>query len=72
MVQLLGTGIEAEQTQVYEEARAVLGSVVTQMIGIVRQIYGYVMSLSIRLIAYAGEHPLAMTLIVANLCVWVA
>jgi len=72
MVELLGTGAEAEQIQVYEEARSVLGSVVSQMIAVVRQILSYVMALTRQLMTYAGEHPLAMTLMVCNVMIWVS
>jgi len=72
MVELLGSGIEAEQLQVYEEARSVLGSLVTRLIGIVQQIMAFVTQVARQLMTYAGEHPLALTLTVANICVWMA
>ena len=72
MVQVLGTGAEAEQVQVYGEARSVLGSLVTQLIAIVRQILQTVLNLTSRVIAYASEHPLALTLLTVNLMIWVS
>jgi len=64
--------VDAEAIQVEEEARSVLGSVVTQLVAIVRQIINYVMSITRQVITYAGEHPLALTLMVCNVMVWIA
>jgi hypothetical protein len=71
MPQVLGTSIDAEMEQVYEEGRSVLGSLVTRMIAIVQQIIAYVMSITRQIVTYAGEHPLALTLVVANMMIWV-
>jgi len=64
--------IDSESTQVYEEARSVLGSAITQLIGIVRQIINYVMAVSRQIITYAGEHPLALILLMANVTIWMS
>jgi len=64
--------VEAESTQAYEEARSVLGSLVTQLIAIVRQIMAFTLNMSRQLITYASEHPLALTLMVANVCIWMS
>lgn len=55
-----------------EEARSVLASVLTQMINTVRTILAYVMEIFSRFVKYAGEHPLAMVLTVANVCIWIS
>jgi hypothetical protein len=72
MPQFLGTGIDAEMEQVYEEGRSVLGSLVTRLIAIVQQIMAYVMSITRQIVTYAGEHPLALTLVVSNMMIWVS
>jgi len=64
--------VEAEAEQEYEEARSVLGSFITQLIGIVRQLIKWVTDVAKRIIEWTAEHPLAMTLLVANICIWVS
>jgi hypothetical protein len=64
--------IEAEAECEYEEARSVLGSFITQLIAIVRQLIKWVTDVAKRLIEWTGKHPLAMTLLVANICIWVS
>jgi 2-keto-4-pentenoate hydratase len=65
-------GMEAEATQGYEEARSVLGSLITQLIAVVRQIIGWVIGVVNRIVEWSGSHPLAMLLLTANMCIWVS
>jgi len=64
--------IDAEAEQAYEEGRSVLGSLVTQLIAIVRQIINHVVRIARQVIAYAGEHPLALSLLVCNVMIWIS
>jgi len=64
--------VEAETEEMYEEARSVLGSLITRLISIVQQILRWVITVASKIIEWAGEHPLAMTLLVANICIWVS
>jgi hypothetical protein len=64
--------IDAESMEVYEEGRSVLGSLVTQLIAVVRQIMNYVMSVSREVFRLACEHPLGLTLGVCNMMIWVS
>jgi hypothetical protein len=63
--------VEAEAEETYEEARSVLGSLITRLIAIVQQLIRWVTSVVSQIVKWAGEHPLAMTLLVANFCIWV-
>jgi len=63
--------IDAESEETYEEARSVLGSLITRLIAIVQQLIRWVSSVVSQIVKWAGEHPLAMTLLVANFCIWV-
>ena len=63
--------IDAESEETYEEARSVLGSLITRLIAIVQQLIRWVTSVVSQIVNWAGEHPLAMTLLVANFCIWV-
>jgi hypothetical protein len=65
-------GAEAEAEEAYEEARSVLGSFITQLIAITRQLIRWVTSTVSRIVEWAGENPLAITLLVANFCIWVS
>lgn len=64
--------VEAEATQVEEEARSVIGTLIAQIIGVVRAIVNFALGMSRRFIEWAGEHPLALILTVANVMVWVS
>jgi len=57
---------------VAEEARSALASLLTQIINLVRNIVAYVMEMVRRFMQWAGEHPLACVLTVANVCIWVS
>jgi hypothetical protein len=54
------------------EARSAIGSVLTQLVAIVRQILQMALNTMQRFIGWAGEHPLAAVLTVANLAIWVS
>lgn len=64
--------IDSETAQVYEEARSVLGSFVNRLISIIQNIIDQVVRLSRQIIEYASEHPLALTLLVANVMIWIS
>jgi hypothetical protein len=72
MVEIFGMGAEAETLEVYDEGRSVLGSLVTRLIAIVHRVIDEVLKLARQLLRYAGEHPLALVLTVANLCIWMS
>ncbi len=72
MVQVLGTGVESETTQVYEEGRSLLGSIVTRLIAIVHAIIDHAIKVAKQIITYASEHPLALTLLVTNIMIWIS
>jgi hypothetical protein len=64
--------VDAETEEAYEEARSVLGSTITQLIAVVRQLIRWVTTTVSQIIKWAGEHPLAMVLLIANVCIWVS
>lgn len=64
--------MEAEAIQVEEEARSVLGTLIAQIIGIVRACINLALGVVRQLITWSGEHPQALVLGVANLCIWMA
>jgi len=64
--------VEAESSQVYEEGRSILGSLITRLIAILHAIIDHVVRIARQVITYASEHPLAMTLLVANIMIWVS
>ncbi len=57
---------------VAEEARSTVASLITQIINTVRTILAYAMEVMRRFMQWAGEHPLATVLTVANICIWVS
>jgi hypothetical protein len=63
--------IEAETEEIYEEARSVIGSLLTQLIGIARTILTYAIRIARQVITYASEHPLAMIMLVSNIMIWI-
>ncbi|MEM1562944.1 MAG: hypothetical protein QW734_07885 [Candidatus Bathyarchaeia archaeon] len=64
--------VDAETEEAVEEARSILGSFITQLISIVRQLIRWVSAVVSKVVEWAGEHPLAITLLVANICIWVS
>jgi len=64
--------VEAESEQAYEEGRSALGSFITQLIAIIRQLIKWVTDVAKRIIEWTAEHPLAMLLLVSNICIWVS
>jgi len=72
MVQVLGTGAEVEESQAYEEARSILGSIVSKLISIAQTVIHWVMSVARQFITYTSENPLAVVLLVCNACIWLA
>ena len=57
---------------VAEEGRSILASLITQIVNTVRTIIAYTMEVMRRFMQWAGEHPLATVLTVANICIWVS
>jgi len=57
---------------VAEEGRSILASLITQIVNTVRTIIAYAMEIMRRFMQWAGEHPLATVLTVANICIWVS
>jgi hypothetical protein len=64
--------VDAESEEAYEEARSVLGSTITQLIAVVRQLIRWITTTVSQIVKWAGEHPLAMVLLIANVCIWVS
>jgi hypothetical protein len=63
--------IEAESEQIYEEGRSAIASAITQLIGIVRTIISYALKVVDKIVTWAGDHPLAMLLLTANIFIWI-
>ena len=55
-----------------EEARSIIGTVLAQAITLIRNIVSYVMEYVRRFLAWVGEHPLASTLMVVNMAIWIS
>ena len=60
----------ADQTA--EEAKSVVGSLITQLMNMARTVIAYIMEMVRRFIQWAGEHPLATTMLACNIMVWVS
>jgi hypothetical protein len=69
-------GAEVAATEVLqiaeEESRSVLASLITQVIGILRQVVDAVLRVARSILAYASENPLAFTLLITNVMIWMA
>jgi coenzyme F420-reducing hydrogenase alpha subunit len=55
-----------------DEARSVLASLITQLLALVREIVDHAIKVAKQIITYASEHPLALTLLVCNIMIWVS
>jgi hypothetical protein len=64
--------IESEANQIYEEARSVLGTLIANIMGIVRTIINWAMMFFDKIVTFAGEHPEAFLLSIGNLIIWVS
>lgn len=64
--------VEAESEQIYEEGRSALASAITQLIAIVRSIINYALKVVDKIVTWAGDHPLAMLLLTANILIWIS
>jgi len=62
--------IESEANQIYEEARSVLGTLIANIMGIVRTIINWAMMFFDKIVTFAGEHPEAFLLSIGNLIIW--
>lgn len=70
--EVFGTGltVEAESSTFYEEARSILGSLVTRLLAIAHMIIDHIIRISRQILVYTAESPLAMTLLAANIIIW--
>jgi hypothetical protein len=59
-------GIPVVETGVVEEARSVLGSVISQIIAIIRQLISYLKDLFMKLMEYLAENPEYAIMLIAN------
>jgi len=57
---------------VAEEARSTVASLITQIINTVRTIVAYALEVMRRFMQWIGEHPLAMVLTIADICIWIS
>jgi len=64
--------VESESTQLYEEARSAIGSLIANILAIVRQIIDFAVKMFRQLVDYTAQHPEAMVLTVGNFCIWMA
>jgi len=55
-----------------EEARSTIATVLAQTITLIRQIIAYIMEYMRKFLEWSGDHPLASTLLLANIMVWVS
>jgi len=65
---VLTTGVMGAE----EEARSVIGTVLAQAITLVRNVVSYVLEYVRKFLAWVGEHPLAATLLIANMAIWIS
>jgi hypothetical protein len=65
-------GVEAEASQIYEEARSVLGTLINNIMAIVRTVINWAIMFFDKIVTFAGEHPEAFLLTVGNLIIWVS
>jgi len=65
-------GLEAETTQVYEEVRGAIASVISQIGHIVRQILEFFFKLIRQFYTYVAENPLQALLLVSNVVIWIS
>jgi len=55
-----------------EEARSAIGTVLAQIITLIRGIVNYVMEYMRRFLQWAGEHPLGAILFITNMAIWIS
>ncbi|MBS7612473.1 hypothetical protein KEJ27_09815 [Candidatus Bathyarchaeota archaeon] len=63
-------GVEAEATQVYEEARSALATVIANVMGIIRQILAWALTFAKSVFDFSANHPEAFILLVGNALIW--
>lgn len=64
--------VDAETTQVYEEGRGALASVISNLLGILRQFIAWATGMFRQIISYVAEHPEGTIQLVGNFCIWMA
>jgi len=64
----LATGVSGAE----EEARSVAGTLVAQIITLVRNIINYVLEYIRKFYEWAGQHPLGAILFITNMAIWVS
>jgi len=55
-----------------EEARSVVATAIAQIINFIRTMVVYALEVVRRLMTYASENPLAFTLAIANVIIWIS
>jgi len=65
---VLATGVSGAE----EEATSVIGTVIAQIITLIRNIINYLLEYVRKIVAWAGEHPLAFNLMFVNFIIWVS
>lgn len=68
VIPALATGVSGAE----EEARSIIGTVLAQIITLVRNVINFILEYLRRFLTWAGEHPLATTLFIVNFAVWVS
>jgi hypothetical protein len=64
--------VEAESIQIYEEARSVLGTLINNIMAVVRTIINWSIAFFDKIVTFAGQHPEAFLLTVGNLIMLVS
>jgi len=59
-------GIPVAETGIIEEARSVLGSVISQIIAIIRQLISYLRDFFMMLMKYLAENPEYAIMLISN------
>jgi len=72
MPSVLGCNLDTEVNTAYEEGRSVLGSIVTQLVSIVRAVLNWAIQQVGKIVTWAGEHPLAAIMLGCNIAIWVS
>lgn len=67
-----GTVGIAMMDSMVEEARSVLATIIAHVINFIRTLAIYVMEYMRKFMTYLAENPLAMTMFVSNIIVWIS
>jgi len=72
MSMVAGVGADAVVEESIQEARAVLASIISQIMIFFRRLLEYVLSIARRFFEWSAENPLASTLMIVNFTIWSA